>query len=132
MNPISKKIINKISQEDKTELKSEKIELALVDDLEKEIERIEYKQGILKGLIKNYKSQADNFKSRWYSEFRGIALDVEESSQSARKQTEKITQSAKELGLDAGDIVKKYQRASTIANKTAELADRYLRAISKL
>jgi hypothetical protein len=132
MNQIIKKIINKLSQEDKTELKSEKIELALVNDLEKEIERIEYKQGILKGLIKNYKSQADNFKSRWYSEFRGIALDVEESSQSARKQTEKITQSAKELGLDAGDIVKKYQRASTIANKTAELADRYLRAISKL
>jgi hypothetical protein len=28
MNPISKKIINKISQEDKTELKSEKVELA--------------------------------------------------------------------------------------------------------
>jgi hypothetical protein len=28
MNPISKKIINKLSQEDKTELKSEKIELA--------------------------------------------------------------------------------------------------------
>ena len=132
MNPISKKIINKLSQEDKTELKSEKIELALVDELNKEIERIEYKQGILKGLIKNYKSQADNFKSRWYSEFRGIALDVEESSQSARKQTEKIAQSAKELGIDAGAIVKKYQRASTIANKTAELADRYLRAISKL
>lgn len=116
----------------KSIVKGEKVELALVDELNKEIERIEYKEGILKGLIKNYKSQADNFKSRWYSEFRGIALDVEESSQSARKQTEKIAQSAKELGIDAGAIVKKYQRASTIANKTAELADRYLRAISKL
>jgi uncharacterized membrane protein len=36
MNPISKKIINKLSQEDKTELKSEKVELSLVSDFKTE------------------------------------------------------------------------------------------------
>jgi len=38
MNPISKKIYNKLSKEDKTELKSEKIELALVQDIIKDAE----------------------------------------------------------------------------------------------
>ena len=47
MNPISKKIINKLSKEDKTELKSEKVELAAIDEARQIISNLGNAQRIL-------------------------------------------------------------------------------------
>ena len=53
MNPISKKIYNKLSQEDKTELKSEKVELAL-------------ELGGLKSYANNLKSKFSTYQNKFY------------------------------------------------------------------
>lgn len=68
-----KKIYNKLSQEDKTELKSEKVELALIDDLEKQYKKINIaKDEITKEAsrigkeIFNFRDTLNNFKTTQY------------------------------------------------------------------
>lgn len=60
MNPISKKIINKLSQEDKTELSTEKVELNVVKDIQKMVGIL--KKGLSDMEKKSFK-QSDALKS---------------------------------------------------------------------
>lgn len=68
MNPISKKIYNKLSQEDKTELKSEKVELAL-------------ELGGLKSYANNLKSKFSTYQNK----FRVVDNMVGELQQEAKE-----------------------------------------------
>jgi chromosome segregation ATPase len=68
MNPISKKIYNKLSQEDKTELKSEKVELAL-------------ELGGLKSYASNLKSKFSTYQNK----FRVVDNMVGELQQEAKE-----------------------------------------------
>jgi hypothetical protein len=88
MNPISKKIMNKLSKEDKTELKSEKIELALVDDLRDLIQRGRKIESGLKSELNSFNGllRAGNGVKDRYSE---------------------IEKAANELGIDVPSDVKK-------------------------
>jgi len=124
MKPSVQKILTKLAKE--------KVELSLISNFESEIQRIEYKNKLVKELVNDFKSKADTFKSHWYAEFKSVILDLEESQAAAKKYATEITEKAKELGMDAGKIVKDYQRGSTLANKGLEEADKYFRIISKL
>jgi hypothetical protein len=97
MNPISKKIINKLSQEDKTELKSEKVELSLVSDF-----KTEYALAVKNSLsLTDEFSNIENKKQKLISKIKKNINQFKNLS----KPYNKISASAKEIGVDINDIL---------------------------
>lgn len=99
MNPISKKIYNKLSQEDKTELKSEKIELALVDELKQRgdaLYKAVEKADILWKDYQDYLSGADTPFSKMINAYN----DLDGAVQFAEGVSRRFEKAGDELGID--------------------------------
>ena len=86
MNPISKKIINKLSQEDKTELKSEKVELAL-------------ELGGLKSYASNLKSKFSAYQQK-FKVLDKMVLDIEQEAKQLDKLYDTFYKELKEQGKE--------------------------------
>lgn len=132
-----KTVYNKLSKivkpsEQKEELSAEKVELALIDNLKKDLERIEYKAGIVDKLINEFKQASSQLKNKYESEFRGVMMDIEESQSTAERDINNIAQASKEIGADSSKIIGEYRSAKSIGDKALQKADNYFRIISKL
>jgi len=102
MEPQVNKILSRLGKAEKTELKSEKVELGLVDDLKKQKKKLD-------GLGKKFNRAIDNFNNTLamarkdyapvQAEFQDFANQVEKYNQQGQKYLSAI----KELGLDPKD-----------------------------
>jgi len=130
MNPISKKIINKISQEDKTELKSEKVELAILDNLKKYASGLNKYQNEGDGLVKRadrLKTELDETQKaiyKWSDVGESIANDIV-------KDLSKFEKSAKELGISPGSV-KEYINAEKAFKEFSKLEQKYQKIAKEL
>jgi hypothetical protein len=126
MKPTQEQILSAINQlvrENKTELKAEKIELGLVDDLKKAVNKIEKNNSTLKKEAQNLKKAGQTFESV-YQKARDKTEDAFDSALSlfdsarevipnAARDARDIKTQAKELGLNAKDIpiIKQFEAA---------------------
>jgi SMC interacting uncharacterized protein involved in chromosome segregation len=130
MNPISKKIINKLSQEDKTELKSEKVELAILDNLKKYASGLNKYQNEGDGLVKRadrLKTELDETQKaiyKWSDVGESIANDIV-------KDLSKFEKSAKELGISPGSV-KEYINAEKAFKEFSKLEQKYQKIAKEL
>ena len=111
MNPISKKIINKISQEDKTELKSEKVELASVQEIGKLANEYYSNTDTVNSIIKGLLSEARRADSK-----------LDQAIKSANKMESIVTEvqkQAQELGINPNNI-KELQSAKLAIQEARE------------
>ena len=146
MNPISKKIINKLSKEDKTELKSEKVELAAIDEARQIISNLGNAQRILndvetasKEVVKEYvnlkvriEKVKDSAKAVIGTEknIRTIGNLVSKGDNVLRK----ISAQAKELGVSA-ESIKEYDELFDFTIKLSTRineADKYIRDVKDI
>jgi hypothetical protein len=127
-----KSVLNKISNIQKEELSTEKVELALIDNLKSDLDRIEYKAGIVDKLINEFKQASAQLKNKYESEFRGVMMDIEESQSTAERNVGDIVKASKEIGADSSKIVGDYRAAKSMGDKALQKADNYFRIISKL
>lgn len=107
-----KKIYNKLSQEDKTELKSEKVELALIQDLERS-----YK------IMKSLESDKSALKNKAIDETRLYRLKVailKERADEVLNIIVDIENSAKEIGIDIPNNIQKQKTEAENISKTSE------------
>lgn len=125
MEPQVNKIFSRLGKAQKTELKSEKIELALADDL----------KNIISDAKRIISLQEDGVKSgnraeKEYKEVKKVISDAEGITRGAIRQAgnlkrdsdkifNSIEKAAKELGLDANKI-KGYSEAINLTNKMFE------------
>ena len=103
MNPQLNKIFSKLAKEEKTELKSEKVELGLVQDIQKVITNAKAKIKDVAAAQKRY-----NAALKEVEEAESKALDVREEGvdvfQRGGAIREDALDAAKDLGLDAKGI----------------------------
>jgi DNA repair ATPase RecN len=106
MNPISKKIINKISQEDKTELKSEKVELEKVEFARK-APKVLNDLNKLDDKLRKAESKIDNqfmsYKKAWQN-FQDVIKDVANERKRLENDVADINQAAMDLGVDFDSV----------------------------
>jgi hypothetical protein len=101
MKPTQEQILralNKLVRENKTELKAEKVELGLVDDIEK-----------IYGEVINNASKADKAKNNAIESIRtlkGEAVKVKQDSAEGLKKIEQFKKAAKELGIEYPSRIK--------------------------
>lgn len=127
------KKISKIEKPEPVELSEvQKVELALVDDLKSDLERIEYKSDIVDKLIKEFQQAASQLKNKYESEFRGVMMDIEESQSAAERNVNEIVKVSKEIGADTSKVIGDYRSSKSIGDKALQKADNYFRIISKL
>ena len=118
MNPISKKIINKISQEDKTELKSEKVELArkpqsILSEANKIDNKIRSAESKLDKIFLNYKQAQKD----WIN----LLKDVEGDLVKLEDELVEILDKAQEIGVD-GRQIDGFSKAADLVTKLRSLA----------
>ena len=118
MNPISKKIINKLSQEDKTELKSEKIELArkpqsILSAANKIDNKIKSAESKLDKIFLNYKEARKD----WVN----LLKDVEGDLVKLEDELVEILDKAQEIGVD-GRQIDGFSKAADLVTKLRSLA----------
>lgn len=110
MNPISKKIINKLSQEDKTELKTEKVELGIVQDFNKIASRLKSGNSTLNKAAQNFVDDLSNFgklRNKLDSSFgraETFANQIEDDLKEIQDKADEIAVKAKELGVAPKDL----------------------------
>lgn len=127
------KLINEyLAKQKKEELSTEKVELSLIKNLKSDLDRIEYKAGIVDKLINEFKQASSQLKNKYESEFRGVMMDIEESQETAKRYVEEIANVSKEIGADSSKIVGEYRSGKSIGDKAIQRADNYYRIISKL
>ena len=146
--PTDQEILSALNEmiQSKTELKTEKVELSFVKDIEKFLDKGE---NALKGLIKNIntvpktlseaksiKKQIVEFNQKLAKADQATSMDINDSK-SAIKGIEqnlgKIEKSSKELGVNPKDIPG-YNRAKTLANslqKANEDATKTIKALNE-
>jgi len=116
MNPQMNKVFSKLAKEDKkTELKSEKVELGLIDDVEKQNKKT---REINTNLFNSGKKflEAKNSLDMWIKESKNIynkSVSVEE----------KISKAAKDLGLNISDVKEAKQLNSNLSQLEKTLND---------
>ena len=96
-----KKIYQKLSEEDKTELSTEKVELALVDDI--------------KGSIRRISDGIEELKS-----LRNVGLDTQKRVQKEFKDAEKLESKIKKEAQNADQLYAKASKVIQEANKAAK------------
>ena len=113
---ILKNVMNKIAEGDKkTELKSEKVELASIADLKSSVSKLE------KELEANFKKRNDFFKAR--QEYSNSVKNIENLRTATNKETKAFAKAAKDLGLSP-DSVKEYKDALFVVDSAKkDLAD---------
>jgi len=115
MKPTPEQILsalNKLIRESKTELKAEKVELALVDDIEK-----------IYGEVINNASKADKSKNNAIESIRKFKLEVVKIKQDSALGLKKLNEfkdAAKELGIDIPSRIKGLEKAFETSRKSME------------
>jgi predicted patatin/cPLA2 family phospholipase len=127
-----KKAMSKIAQINKEELSAQKVELNLINNLKSDLDRIEYKSGIVDKLINEFKQASSQLKNKYEAEFRGVMMDIEESQSTAKKYVEDIVNVSKEIGADTSKVVNDYRAGKSLGDKALQRADNYFRIIAKL
>ena len=129
MKPTQEQILsalNELVRENKTELKSEKIELGLVDDIEK--------------LVKSYlqdSQKLDNAITDWYNKIFSVNKEFpniiklyktfDKNLKSLESNLGNLTKQAKELGVNAKDIPA-YIEGNGALKRSQDMVDEYLEA----
>ena len=139
MNPISKKIINKLSQQDKTELKSEKVELALDSDAKSALNKINKYIDILDS-SENKLNKLDSEYDSLRKSYNNLRADVISSRNFLRKSEKDIKDimskyelAAKDLGIKVNSIkeYKSLQEGLNLTSVYIDGAERDLKPITK-
>jgi formate-dependent phosphoribosylglycinamide formyltransferase (GAR transformylase) len=97
------KALNEIIRENKTKLKTEKIELGLVDDIEK-----------IYGEVINNASKADKAKNNAIESIRKFKLEtvkIKQDSAEGLKKLEEFKKAAKELGVDVPSKIQSLEKS---------------------
>ncbi len=129
MKPTQEQILsalNKLIRENKTELKTEKVELGLVDDIEK--------------LIKSYEQDSkklDSAMDNWYNKIASVNKDFpnvsklytsfDKNVKSLKSDLDNLTKQAKELGINVNDIPA-YKNASAAINRSDDMVAEFFDA----
>ena len=109
MNPQLNKIFSKLAKAEKTELASEKVELAGVKDVEKAItayKEAETQLVVAESFYKKSKTAFDEFENTWTEYFfkKGSAEDAIKKGKSFDKEINELEKTAKDLGIDVKQI----------------------------
>ena len=129
MKPTQEQILsalNKLVRENKTELKAEKIELGLVDDIEK--------------LVKSYEQDSkklDSAMNSWYNKIDSVNKDFPKVSKlytsfdkgikSLKSDLDNLTKQAKELGIKVNDIPA-YKNANAAIKRSDDMVAEFFDA----
>jgi len=129
MKPTQEQILsalNKLVRENKTELKAEKIELGLVDDIEKLIKA-----------NRDERKKLDNAITDWYNKIFSVNKDFpkiskiytsyDKSLKSLTSKLDSLTKQAKELGVPPRDIPAYIEGSGTV-KRSQDMVDEYLEA----
>ena len=129
MKPTTEQILsalNKLVRENKTELKAEKIELGLVDDIEKLIKA-----------NRDERKKLDNAITDWYNKIFSVNKDFpkiskiytsyDKSLKSLTSKLDSLTKQAKELGVPPRDIPAYIEGSGTV-KRSQDMVDEYLEA----
>ena len=129
MKPTQEQILsalNKLVRESKTELKAEKIELGLVDDIEKLIKA-----------NRDERKKLDNAITDWYNKIFSVNKDFpkiskiytsyDKSLKSLTSKLDSLTKQAKELGVPPRDIPAYIEGSGTV-KRSQDMVDEYLEA----
>jgi len=128
MNPISKKIYNKLSEEDKTELKSEKIELRNISEINKNISFLKNAESNADKVLSKFEQSVSKAGDSWdemikfrngiYGDYRNAMADIED-----------FKTAAKELGLDINSVneIRELERLINVSKEVVKLLDKYPR-----
>jgi hypothetical protein len=106
------KALNEIIRENKTKLKAEKIELGLVDDIEK-----------IYGEVINNASKADKAKNNAIESIRKFKLEtvkIKQDSAEGLKKLEEFKKAAKELGVDVPSKIQSLEKSFETSLKSME------------
>jgi len=114
--------LNELIKESKTELKSEKIELGMVDDLEKAIEKLSNLRDSAYGLNKDVLSLKEDMKPLFKikKELTAVAKGnpsfVKKAEENIKKSFNELSKSVSELGISVNKIpvYKKYQSSKKL------------------
>ncbi len=115
MKPTPEQILsalNKLIRESKTELKTEKVELALVDDIEK-----------IYGEVINNASKADKSKNNAIESIRKFKLEavkIKQDSAQGLKKLKEFKDAAKELGIDVPSRIQGFKKSFETSLKSME------------
>ena len=113
MNPQMNKVFSKLAKAEKTELKSEKVELASVGDLKKALNAVE------KGGMDKYRKSFDSFlESR--KNLENAVNDLKQRNEVLEKKVNDFSKAAKDLGLSPNSV-KEYDRATFIIDNTKSI-----------
>jgi len=129
MKPTQEQILsalNKLVRENKTELKAEKVELGLVDDIEK--------------LVKSYEQDSkklDSAMNSWYNKIDSVNKDFPKVSKlytsfdkgikSLKSDLDNLTKQAKELGIKVNDIPA-YKNANAAIKRSDDMVAEFFDA----
>jgi len=120
--------LNELIKESKTEMKSEKIELGLVDDIEKQIKVYEKDKVKLDNNILKYYQKIESLNKEFpnitklHSVFNKSVTDLD-------KQLTSLEKSAKELGVKVSDIPA-YKNGKAALNRAEDMEDEFKSAKS--
>jgi DNA repair ATPase RecN len=128
-----KTVMSKIAQIKKEELSSEKVELALVDDIKGTIKQISQLEKIADEVIK----AANNVNSalrkvvddaKYYNKYKKVVFsDLRNASNELYKNIQKVEANAKELGISPNSIPE-----IDLANKVRDNANEYLSLLNRV
>ena len=128
-----KTVMSKIAQINKEELSSEKVELALVDDIKSRMKQISQLEKIAEEVVK----AANNVNSalrkvaddaKYYNKYKkSVFSDLRSASNELYKDIQKVEANAKELGIKANSIPE-----IDLANKTRENANDTLSLLNRV
>tara|TARA_R110002072_G_scaffold300302_1_gene477323 strand:- start:48 stop:470 length:423 start_codon:yes stop_codon:yes gene_type:complete len=130
MKPTQEQILsalNKLIRENKTELKTEKVELGLVDDIEKLIKA-----------NRDERKKLDSSINDWYNKIYSVNQDFpkiskiytsyDKSLKSLSSKLDALTKQAKELGVPPRDIPAYIEGSGTV-KRSQDMVDEYLEAV---
>ena len=129
MKPTPEQILsalNKLIKENKTELKAEKIELGLVDDIEKSVKSYEQDS-----------KKLDSAMDSWYNKIASVNKDFpsisklytsfDKNVKSLKSDLDNLTKQAKELGINVNDIPA-YKNANAAINRSDDMVAEFFEA----
>ena len=130
MKPTQEQILsalNKLVRENKTEFKAEKIELGLVDDIEKLIKANRDERKKLDSSINNWYNKIYSV-NQDFPKISKIYTSYDKSLKSLTSKLDALTKQAKELGIPPRDIPAYIEGSGTV-KRSQDMVDEYLEAV---
>ena len=130
MKPTQEQILsalNKLVRENKTEFKAEKIELGLVDDIEKLIKANRDERKKLDSSINNWYNKIYSV-NQDFPKISKIYTSYDKSLKSLTSKLDALTKQAKELGIPPRDIPAYIEGSGTV-KRSQDMVDEYLESV---